>query len=290
MAMTGKENQKESSFFLWNTDEWLVPHFKRIFPDLHYSKSVNHFTKPLFEVNSVLIIGIEYIEDFSQFGSFLDVITNQALNKHNLTKIILLSNYAVYEPSSSLLSENLEKAPKTFTGCRAAMIEDFLSYFGERFQLPVVLLRLFNIYGPYQPVPYLIPQILHSIAQNNEVNIGDVEKSRDFLFINDFMDALKLIVKTDFTGLSIFNIGSGNGIKISELIEKLEAICGKKPRVTFDANKIREEFDYDYAVSDISRIREVLNWEPKFSLEEGLALTYSWMLGRSASKCLQPDL
>jgi nucleoside-diphosphate-sugar epimerase len=256
---------------------------------LSYIKRLNHLSAPAIADPSILILGTEYLEDFSQLGSYIDII-NRFINKDNILKIILLSSYAVYKPYQGLYSENTEKSPKTYSGCRSALLEDFFSYFYERYKIPVIVLRLFNIYGPLQPVPYLIPHILHSYVENDTISIGDVEKTRDFLYVEDFLGAIKSIVYKTFEEFSIFNLGSGNGINISQLINTLENIIGVKMRIIFDANKIREEYDYDYAVANISEICSKLEWKPKIPIEEGLALTYSWMLGRSATKCLQLDL
>jgi len=142
-------------------------------------------------------------------------------------------------------------------------------------------LRLFNPYGPYQLSPYVVPTVLERIASSGTVNIGDSEKVRDFFYISDLIDLISLILEKDPKGIDIFNVGSGNPISISTLITRAQEITGGECDVLFDATKLREEHDYDYAVADISKIKKELGWEPKVSLEEGLALTYQWILGRS---------
>jgi len=262
-----------------NVEKWLTPHLERVF-GIKYTEQLKHSNYPSFDPEIPYIIGFEYIGEFTDVGALGDVL-HLAAQSGKLKTIIFLSSYGVYAPKKSSFKESDIVCPKNFVGTRAAVLEDILVYLANRYSLYLTVLRLFNPYGPYQLSPYVVPTVLEKIASSGTVNIGDSEKVRDFFYISDLIDLITLIIEKDPKGIDIFNVGSGNPISISTLITRAQEITGGECDVLFDATKLREEYDYDYAVADISKIKKELGWEPKVSLEEGLALTYQWILGRS---------
>ena len=265
--------------FVSNVEKWLTPHFERAFP-IKYTEQLKHTHFTTFDPESPYIIGFEYIGEFTDIGSLGDVL-HMAAQTGRLKTIIYLSSYGVYSPAKRLFTEADIVCPKNFVGTRAAMLEDLLVYLANRYSLNLTTLRLFNPYGPYQLSPYVVPTVLEKIATSGTVNIGDSEKVRDFFYISDLVKLIQLIIEKDPKGIDIYNVGSGSPTSISQLIVKAQEVTGGDCDVLFDATKLREEYDYDYAVADITKIKNELGWEPKVSLEEGLALTYQWILGRS---------
>jgi len=241
---------------------------------------LKHSNYSSFDPEIPYIIGFEYIGEFTDVGALGDVL-HLAAQSGKLKTIIFLSSYGVYAPKKSSFKESDIVCPKNFVGTRAAILEDILVYLANRYSLDLTILRLFNPYGPYQLSPYVVPTVLEKIACSGTVNIGDSEKVRDFFYISDLIDLLTLLINKNPKGIDIWNVGSGIPISISSLITKAQEVTGGECDVLFDATKLREEYDYDYAVADTSKIKEELGWEPKVSLEEGLALTYQWILGRS---------
>ena len=262
-----------------NVEKWLTPHLEREF-HIKYTEQLKHSNYCSFDPEIPYIIGFEYIGEFTDIGSLGDVL-HLAAQSNKLKTIIYLSSYGVYAPKMGQFKESDVVCPKNFVGTRAAILEDILVYLANRYSLDLTILRLFNPYGPYQLSPYVVPTVLEKIASSGTVNIGDSEKVRDFFYISDLIDLLGLIVEKNPKGIDIFNVGSGDPMSISTLITRAQEVTGGECDVLFDATKLREEYDYDYAVADITKIKEELGWEPKVSLEEGLALTYQWILGRS---------
>lgn len=262
-----------------NVEKWLTPHLERGF-QIRYTEQLKHSNYSSFDPEIPFMIGFEYIGEFTDIGSLGDVL-HLAAQSNRLKTIIYLSSYGVYAPKMGKFRESDVVCPKNFVGTRAAILEDILFYLANRYSLDLTILRLFNPYGPYQLSPYVVPTVLEKIASSGTVNIGDSEKVRDFFYISDLIDLITLIIEKDPKGIDIFNVGSGSPTSISELILKAQEVTGGECDVLFDATKLREEYDYDYAVADISKIKKEFGWEPKISLEEGLALTYQWILGRS---------
>lgn len=262
-----------------NVEKWLIPHFGRLFL-IKFTEQLKHSHLTNFSSEIPYIVGFESMREFTEIGSLGDVI-HVAVQIGKIKKIIYFSSYGVYKPKGIIFNELDVVCPMNFVGTRAAMLEDILVYLANRYSLDLTILRLFNPYGPYQLSPYVVPTVLERIATSGTVNIGDSEKVRDFFYISDLIDLVKLVLEKDPKGINVYNVGSGVPTSISQLIIKAQEVTGGHCDVLFDATKLREEYDYDYAVADITRIKKELGWEPKVSLEEGLALTYQWILGRS---------
>ena len=262
-----------------NIEKWVKPHLERSFR-IKYTEQLNHMNFNQFNQSNPYIIGFEFVDEFTDIGSLGDVLHLAAIEKKVKT-IIYLSACSVYAPQNRNLNELDVVHAMNIVGTRAAMLEDILVYLANRYSLDLTILRLFNPYGPYQLSPYVVPTVLERIATSGTVNIGDSEKVRDFFYISDLIDLVKLVLEKAPKGINVYNVGSGVPTSISQLIIKAQEVTGGHCDVLFDATKLREEYDYDYAVADITRIKKELGWEPKVSLEEGLALTYQWILGRS---------
>jgi UDP-glucose 4-epimerase len=263
-------------------ESWIIPHLHK---SLRKSEFVEGIPAKLFSTEDGgfnLVLAVDKIHDLVGLGSILDrvaILCERGLLKH----LVGLSSYCVYDSHEAKpFAEYDVLRPRNFVGVRAASLEAFLSYISERYNLSVTILRAFNIYGPLQDIPYLVPSLLRQVTLENIVNIGDLEKTRDFLYIDDFSRALCAVLDgTHEKRLRVYNVGAGTGVKIKDLLSIVKEMARTSPKAIFDATKLREEYDYDYAVADITKIKKELGWEPKVSLEEGLALTYQWILGRS---------
>ena len=99
--------------------------------------------------------------------------------------------------------------------------------FGKKNQLPFIILRLFQIYGPFQKFDRLIPQIIRSSLKNKNFKCTNGNQFRDYLYIDDFTNLIKKILKKKRIKSNIFNVGYGKPIKVRDVIEKITRIIKK---------------------------------------------------------------
>lgn len=250
------------------------------YKELTITSHQHQIYEPANEEN-ILVFSTEDINNYTQLGNMIDNIYLKYQELH-IKKIIFLSNYSVYEPKYQIeYCETDQVEPYSFIGSNNIITETALNLLSKK-GLKTIILRLFNLYGPGQEVPFVIPDFIQKIIKKQVVKTGDIKKTRDFIYIDDFIDVLKLIEHKDFkNSFNTFNIGSGTPTTIKELVNKIEKIVGKNSKILFSPEYIRNEYDYDYVVSDITKTRIGLNWEPKITLETGLKLTYEWLSGRS---------
>ena len=228
-----------------------------------------------------LVFSYHYYNNLTELGEVLDHI-NLLVKLEKISKIIFVSSYNIYEPVyGKPFTEDSPKSPRNSIGINALTIEEFLIYLHKKYNVDTYILRLFSLYGPYMDNYTLISNLFKSYIHNQVVEIGDLKKVRDFLFINDFVDIVNRVYKQEKKGdLKIYNVGTNIPTSIKELISKINALTNKTPEIIFNPDRIKNEYDHDYVVADNKKL---LNEFPDLkitSLEKGLELTYLWQLGR----------
>jgi UDP-glucose 4-epimerase len=143
--------------------------------------------------------------------------------------------------------------------------------------LEYVILRLSNLYGERQRTQAsqgAVAVFLGKALRGENVEIwGDGSVVRDYIHISDAVRALTTSVRNDSME-RIFNIGSGQGISLNEMLAEIEYATGIKIRRRYLDGR---SFDVPASVLAIDRARKVLGWEPKMSFPDGLTRTLKWM-------------
>lgn len=169
--------------------------------------------------------------------------------------------------------------------CTKNVQEEMLLLIGRMYDIPVVSLRCFNVYGPRQSLsnPYTgVSAIFISRLKNNNppVVYEDGNQTRDFVSVHDVVDALLQVMITGKVDYQSCNVGSGKPVAIKELATVLAKLLHKniQPQITgkFRKNDIRHCF------ADITKIKKALGWEPKISLEQGLQELIDWSKNEQA--------
>lgn len=146
------------------------------------------------------------------------------------------------------------------------------SYFLS-FELPVVIVRPFNTYGPRQSARAVIPTIAGQLLAGTEtLRLGSVEPIRDLTYVTDTARGFILAATTEGIEGQVFNLGTGRGVSIEDLVEALMRILGREIPIETDPERVRPDgSEVMRLISSAQAAREQLGWEPKVSLEEGLA-------------------
>ena len=147
--------------------------------------------------------------------------------------------------------------------------EEVVKFYKDR--VPTIVLRLSNIYGPTTLIrPDLIPTLVQNLLLRDRVEVWNKKPIRDFLYLADAAEAIVKLLDTDYTG--VINLGSGRPTSVGRIAEILGGFAGK------------EVFDLGKEVSgpmsfwcDISLLTKLTGWQPKYSMEDGLKITYERM-------------
>ena len=186
--------------------------------------------------------------------------------KKKIKKIIFVSSYVYGNPKYTPINEEHPVDPHNAYTRSKYFAEQLCEFYAKKFDLNVIILRPFNIFGKTLPNGFLISNLLKSIKTNEKITIVNKDSKRDFLHIDDFVDLILKIKDCDFK-FEIFNVGSGKSYSFNEVIKKIEKMSLKKLNLQYEENKenlIRE------ITADISKLNNKIKWNPKISLDEGL--------------------
>lgn len=168
--------------------------------------------------------------------------------------------------------------------------EQFCLVVGRAYDIPVVALRYFNVYGPRQALsnPYTgVCAIFSGRLLNDQppAIFEDGKQTRDFVHVSDIVQANLLALETDRADYQALNIGTGDSISISEIAAMLARGLNKDiaPEIT---GKYREG-DIRHCVADISRARNLLGYEPKVKLAGGIPELLEWVRIQQAANATQ---
>ena len=128
-----------------------------------------------------------------------------------------------------------------------------------------------NVYGPTRLMrPDIVPSTIWSLIHHKKASLWTKKPKRDFIYVDDAIDAVLKLIKTDFSGT--VNMGTGIGRTIGELSDHLEKLSSIK----IEDQNIPVPGHMEY-YNDMSLVKSLIDWEPRYSLEEGLSKTWSLM-------------
>src|SRR5262249_903095 len=141
------------------------------------------------------------------------------------------------------------------------------SFCAASMNLSVTVLRVFNLFGPFQSEAFLVPWIVRQVLGGKAIRVKDLAPRRDFIFIDDVVTAL-VSAMAQPKGHRIFNIGSGVSYSVQEVIDTVQNLAGTHLPVVSEDTPRPNEIPDIYA--DITRARDILGWTPAHTLAQGL--------------------
>ncbi len=165
--------------------------------------------------------------------------------------------------------------------------------YARSFDLPVVILRPFNTYGPRQSERAVIPTVIRQALdpECEAIAIGDVRPTRDFNYVGDTVAAFAAIGAAGEVEHGVpYNAGSGVAVSVGDMIEQVRSITGANKPVVTEADRVRpEKSEVMTLLADAARFSEATGWSPTVDLAAGLSRTVDWWKDRLASGRLRRD-
>ncbi len=218
---------------------------------------------------------IENSDDFAKSNFFgVKVLCDQA-RKQGIEKFVQISTDEVYgQIAEGSFTETSPLKPRNpYSASKAGGELLAMSYY-TTYDLPVIVTRSSNNYGPYQFPEKVVPLFITNLLQDKKVPLyGEGKNVRDWLYVEDNCEAIEQCLKQGKAG-SIYNIGGNREMQNIELTRKILAELGKGEEM-IERVKDRPGHDLRYSL-DSSRIERELGWQPKTVFEEGLHKTVQW--------------
>ena len=192
----------------------------------------------------------------------------QACRKHQVKRIIYAGSSSSYGiPDEYPTKETAEIHPQYPYALTKNIGEQLVMHWCQLYNLPAISLRFFNVYGPRARTSGTYGAVFgvflaQKLANKPYTVVGDGSQTRDFTFVSDVVSAIIAAAESDLSG-EIINIGSNNTYSINRLVELLEGDIIYIPK---------RPGEPDCTWADISKATQLLNWEPKVSLEDGVKM------------------
>ena len=204
----------------------------------------------------------------------------QACRDYDIERVIVTSTSEVYGSAQYVPID--EKHPLQGQSPYSASkigADKVVESFSCSFDLPVVIARPFNTYGPRQSARAVIPTIITQLSNGNKnIMLGSLHPTRDFTFVSDTVEAFIRITESDETCGKIFNIGSGFEISIGELTKSIARLINKDHDIVLDEKRMRPQKSEVHRLwADSTLAQKTFGWRPKVSIEEGLQRTIEWI-------------
>lgn len=178
--------------------------------------------------------------------------------------------------SGANLTEHSPVLPATELGVAKAAATMLMQTFARLYKHHTVTLRLFTPYGPWEQPFRLITHTILSALRNEDVKIGNGRQRRDFVFVDDVVDALLLAGSQPVPPGSVYNICSGQGLSVLEVVQTVLGLMGDPVRVVTNAVPTRHDEIWESSGNN-QAARAALGWRPRVCLSDGLTRSIEWL-------------
>lgn len=202
-----------------------------------------------------------------------------ACRRHGVARLVHTSTSEVYGTARRVpIDETHPLQPQSpYSASKIAADMMVLSYW-HAMDLPVSVVRPFNVFGPRQSLRAVIPAILAQLhAGGGEIRLGSTTPTRDFTYVEDTVAGFLAVAASADTIGAVVNVGSGREISVGDLATLLIEVTGGNARVVTDEQRLRPgRSEVDRLVCD-NRAARSLGWSPQMPFREGLAHTSAWL-------------
>lgn len=186
------------------------------------------------------------------------------------------SSSSEYGIKDKPMKENDLLEPDNLYGVTKVATTLYCQNIAKKFNLPIITMRLFSVYGYFEEKERLIPTIINSFLQNKELELSSPNSVRDFIFIEDIMEAYLLAIENiESIKGEIFNLGAGKQSKISEVVEIVKKNINSYVKIKYGKVKISQT-EPQLWVADNSKARKILKWQPRNDLDTGIKKNIKW--------------
>ena len=249
--------------------------------DPAYCSKISEGVDTIFHLAALIAIPYSYVSP----NSYVDTNINGTLNicqaalKNNIERILHTSTSEVYGTAQYVpIDENHPLKPQSPYSASKISADAMAMSFFLSFELPLVIARPFNTYGPRQSARAVIPAIISQLAAGKrEVSLGDLRPTRDFNYVDDTVSGMIELVRSHSTIGKTVNIGSNNEISIGDLFKMINSVMGTDAVAIEDQQRIRPSTSEVHRLwAENKLLKELTGYAPETSLKDGLKKTAEW--------------
>lgn len=192
-----------------------------------------------------------------------------AAEKYKVKKVFFASTAAVYPIYDEAVSELHPTAPLDIYGLSKLTGEHLCHEFHLRTNVPTIICRFFNAFGPNETNPHLIPEIQQQINKGaRKIHLGNLTPKRDFIHTSDMANAVFTLLEKVDKGIDTYNLGRGIEYSVTEIVDAFAKELGESIEIEVDPSRVRK-VERMHLLADISKLKSI-GWEPKIGINEGI--------------------
>lgn len=196
-----------------------------------------------------------------------------------LKRLVHASTSSVYGKFASG-DETLPTKPVSPYGVTKLAAENLCRAYAETYDLPLVVLRYFSVYGPRQRPDMGYHQFFHALRTGRPVTVhGDGQQVRGNTYITDCVEATA--AASNAQSGETFNVGGGEAATLLDIMQRMERVTGRRFEVKYGPPR---PGDQRYTFADTAKLQRHLGWQPRTTLDDGLARQWAWHLKEPESK------
>lgn len=236
----------------------------------------------VFHLAALIGIPYSYVSPLAYIRTNVEGTYNvlQAARQLGTEKVIVTSTSETYGSAQYVpIDENHPLVGQSpYSATKIAADQMAISYF-RSFDLPVAIARPFNTYGPRQSARAIIPTIITQIlAGQKQIKLGNLSPTRDFNYVKDTVEGFIKLAESEKTCGEVINIGSNYEISMRDTVNLIVELTDKNVEIIAADERIRpEKSEVERLWCDNRKILSLTDWQPQYSLRDGLAETIKWL-------------
>lgn len=288
-----------NSFNYWGWLDGVVhPNLELVTGDVRDPHFCNHIVKNvdvIFHLAALIAIPYSYIAPDNYVDTNIKGTLNicQAAKENGVKRVLITSTSEVYGTAKyvPINEEHPKQAQSPYSASKIGADAIAMSFYNA-FELPVVIVRPFNTYGPRQSARAIIPTIITQIANGSkEIKLGDLSPTRDFNYVKDTCKAFIELSKCDAAIGQEVNIASNYEISMRDTLELIAKIMKSDVKFIEDENRLRPKNSEVFRLwGDNTKIKMLTGYNPTYSIESGMHETIQWFLKNENLRKYKSDI
>ncbi|MDE6116802.1 MAG: NAD-dependent 4,6-dehydratase LegB [Duncaniella sp.] len=249
--------------------------------DPNFCRHITAGCATVYHLAALIAIPYSYVAPDSYVDTNIKGTLNmcQAARDCGVKRLVVTSTSEVYGTARYVpIDEKHPKQPQSPYSATKIGADAIALSFYNAFNLPVVVARPFNTYGPRQSARAIIPTIITQIASGErEIKVGDLSPTRDFNFVKDTAAGFIALGRAEGIEGKEINIATGTEVSMKDTLETIARLMGEDVRYVVDPARLRPSGSEVFRLcGDNTLIKSLTDWSPRYDLEKGLAETIDW--------------
>jgi UDP-glucose 4-epimerase len=192
-----------------------------------------------------------------------------AAKEASVKQVFFASTAAVYPIYDEAVAETNNTGPMDIYGLSKLTGEHLCNEFHLETNIPTIICRVFNAFGPNETNPHLIPEIQNQVNDGKRtINLGNLTPKRDFIHTSDMATAVNTLLDKVKEGIHVYNLGRGIEYSVTDIVDAFERQMGEKITIDVDQARVRKT-ERMHLLANVSKLKSI-GWEPKIGIDEGI--------------------